>query len=178
MKKTIFILIIFLLIFTLNTNASVTSKGEKYITPQWVVAIHGVRIGASYGLFIKDNIEVGASLLFYNWSQDAEYFYHKNNMFKISFDTLYHLDILKMKKLDTFVGVSAGVGVDFHSVYINYGLTFLEKNTKLPFFISPFAGARYFIKDNLAIFAKGFISYYTGFTNLAISGAVGVSLRK
>jgi hypothetical protein len=97
-------------------------------------------------------------------------------MIKLSADILYHLDILKIKKLDTFAGINIGPGLNFHDV--TYGLTPPIHNAQFVFHLSPFAGARYYIKENLALFGKGFVSYYSFSKDLAINITLGVTFRK
>jgi len=70
MKKKISVLLILLFVFILSTNIYSAPKGEKYITPQWVFGFSSIRIGASYGIMFTNNIEIGASLFFYHWTQD------------------------------------------------------------------------------------------------------------
>jgi len=53
-------------------------------------------------------------------------------MIKLSADILYHLDILKIKKLDTFAGINIGPGLNFHDV--TYGLT--PPHTQCPICLS------------------------------------------
>ncbi len=176
MNKKVFVLLILLIVFMLSSNGFAINKGGKYITPQWVVAFHGMRIGVSYGIMFTENIELGASLFYYHWTQDEIWVYHSNNMIKLSADILYHLNIIKMKKLDTFAGLNIGPGINFHDV--TPGLAATIHNTQFVFHFSPFAGARYYIKKNLAIFGKGFLSYYSFSSKLALAASVGVTLRK
>lgn len=176
MRKKIFVVLILLFFLMLTSKGFSYEKGDKYITPQWVFGFDAIRVGVAYGIMFTDNIEVGASLFYYHYTEEPDGFLHTHDMIKFSADFLYHINLIKMEKLDTFAGINVGPAIDFHKVEFTPGYSI--NNTKFIIHGSPFIGARYYIKKDLALFGKIFISYYSISKYLAINGAFGITLKK
>ncbi len=176
MRKKIFVILILLFFIIPIGKGFSYEKGDKYVTPQWVFGFDAIRVGVAYGIMITENIEAGVSLFYYHYTEDTEGYFHTHNVMRFSIDFLYHLKVLDIEKLDTFAGINVGPAIDFHKVEYNEFLS--ENNIKFIIHATPFLGARFYIKDNLALFGKVFISYYSLSKNLAINGALGLTLRK
>lgn len=144
-KFLIFILAV-LLITSFAYSADNFKKGGKYLTPQIGLNSYAIPFGASFGLAITDNIEAGGTVMAYFWSD----FGYSFTIIQPSADLFYHFTNLDLP-VDLFAGASLGFSV-FSS---DTGYSGLYKSS---IFLSPFLGARYFLKDKLAISLKLYFS--------------------
>ncbi len=146
MKK---ILVISLLVFTLvaGVYGDNFKKGGKYLTGQIGLNSYAVPFGASFGLGLSSNIEVGATLMTYllgGWSA-----------IQMSGDMFYHFTSLDIP-VDLFAGGSIGYFTNIGGgVVYSSGIIFM-----------PGFGARYFLKNNLAISLRLYFSITKGLSGV------------
>ena len=141
MKKTLLIasLILMLTFGTLTASDDYFVKGGKYLTGQLGINSWAIPFGASFGVGITDNIEVGATVMAYFWSGIS--------VIQPSADAMYHFTTLDIP-VDVFAGASLG-----YAVVSGGGMTFASE-----LYLSPMIGARYFFKDNLAVSLRLYFS--------------------
>jgi hypothetical protein len=166
MGKTISILqaiFIVLFFFFALTSVSVSpqdkkfSKGSVFVTGQIGVNSYVATedpfntmpfpVGASYEFSLSDNIGIGGTIMFDKWSDYLGCFCGKFTflIFKPSLDFVYHLDTVKIKGLDFFVG--ANLGYSILSVSNELGNENISDLQSEPH-ISPFLGTHFYFWGN------------------------------
>jgi len=127
------------LIMTAGVSGKDFEKGQKFLTGQVGLNSNAVPFGASFGLAITDNIEVGATVMAYFWSGIS--------VIQPSADAMYHFTSLELP-VDLFAGASLG-----YAVVSGGGMTFASE-----IYLSPMIGARYYFQDNLAVSLRVYFS--------------------
>ncbi|MCK4888941.1 MAG: hypothetical protein KAS97_03360 [Candidatus Aminicenantes bacterium] len=154
MKKFLLItLLVFILIA--GVNGKDFEKGDKYLTGQIGLNTYAIPIGASFGLAITDNIEVGGTVMAYFWDGIT--------VIQPSADAMYHFTSLELP-VDLFAGASLG-----YLLAMGDGVTYSGGLS-----LTPMIGARYFFKDNLAVSLKVFFSVLGDMSGAG--GLLGVTL--
>lgn len=148
-KILIFVLSL-MLVSALTFSADNFEKGGKYVTPQIGLNSWAIPIGASYGIGFTENIEIGGTVM--------AYFFDGISVIVPSADAMYHFTELDLP-VDLFGGASLG-----YTIYSGGG----------DMFLTPFLGARYFFKDNLAVSFKAYFSILG--TYKGVGGFLGVTL--
>ncbi|MEN8154398.1 MAG: hypothetical protein ABFR75_10285 [Acidobacteriota bacterium] len=147
MRSKILIFVLSLILVSAFTfSADNFEKGGKYLTPQIGLNSYAIPFGASFGVGITDNIEVGGTLMLQFWGDIGFSF----TVIQPSLDAFYHFTSLDLP-VDLFAGASLGYSVfssdnDYFGVFAS------------SLYLSPMVGARYFIKDKLAISLKLYFS--------------------
>ena len=200
-KAVLFLIVMFFFVFSafaLNKDyieeersAKKSSKGSMYVTGQIGINSYVATdepfntlpfpLGASYEVFITDNIGIGGTVMFDKWSDYLGIFGGKwtFRVFKPSLDIAYHFNIKKIKGLDLFTGTSLGYGL--LSVSNELGSDYEGELKSEPHF-APFLGLNLHfwenlsgIFDNLLVTAKVYWSVAGDFSGLY--GAVGITYR-
>jgi len=113
-------------------NAAQFRKGDKLFTGQFAVFYRTVCLGGNFEYFLTPNISVGGDLVGT---------LNSPTVMIASPDVAYHFN-LKEKNIDVFAG--AGPALAFQ----------VRGSGGTSFGFKPFAGGRYYIKPNIAIYAK------------------------
>jgi len=170
-KITIVTLIVIFLSVSVFAGKKEFSKGYWYVTPQLGLNAYALPFGASIEMALKDNIGVGATLMLYFWSENIGPFNFSYTAINPSVDFYYHFLKLKVDKLDVYAGASLGFTIFSYSD--NLGAEY-KGDLGGGLFLAPFIGAKYMIKDKLAV---NFKSYFSAIGGLSGAGAViGVTL--
>lgn len=138
-------------------------------------------LGASFEVFITDNIGIGSTIMFDKWCDYLGIFGGRFTflLFKPSFDITYHFDLKKIKGLNLFTGASLGYSI--LSVSNNLGNDYVGNLKSEPHF-APYLGVHFYFWeklsgffDNLSVTLKVYWSVIGDFSG--VSGAAGISYR-
>lgn len=163
-KILIFVLSL-MLVSAFAFSADNFEKGGKYVTPQVGLNSWAIPFGASYGVGITDNIEVGVSVMVYFWSESFFGYDWSYTVITPSLEGAYHFTTLELP-VDVFAGLSLGYSI--FSLSDGSGNDYAGAFGS-SLYLSPFIGARYFFKDKYAVSLK---AYFSAMGDLSGAGAV------
>lgn len=149
MKKIFTLVIVLSLVFGMSLMAGKKEfkKGASFITGELGISSFGTPFGLSYEMGLKENIGVGASVMFQSWGYDLGMFGDFNQtLITPSVFALYHFNKIKVKKLDVSAGASIGFSI--------YSSDYMDEVLSGGLFVSLIANVRYYITDKLAINIK------------------------
>ncbi len=149
MKKIFTLVIVLSLVFGLSLMAGKKEfkKGSSFLTGEFGFNSFSTPFGISYEMGIKENIGVGATVMFQSWGYDLGIFGDYNQtLITPSVFALYHFNKIKVKKLDVSAGASIGFSIyssDWEDEVLSGGL-----------FVSLIANVRYYFSKKWAVNLK------------------------
>ncbi len=200
MKKTISILAVtFVLIFFVSQTASASdsgktnkfSKGSMYVTGQVGINSYVATdepfdsmpfpMGASYEVFIADNVGIGSKIMFDKWCDYLGVFGGKwtFRVFKPSLYIKYHLNLPGAEGMGLFAG--ADLGYSIFSASNELGNDYWG-DLKSGLHLAPFLGTNLYFWENLSGFFERFLVTFkvdwsvTG-DFAGLGGTVGITFR-
>ncbi len=143
------------------------SKGDKFLTGQVGLNSYAIPFGASYGMAINENVEVGGTVMLYFWS-DPGFSY---TVISPSLDAMYHFTKLEAENVDLFAGASLGYSI--FSVSSDYGTYTGTFSSSL--YLSPFVGGRYYFNEKTAVSLR--LHFAVSGTVTGVGGLLGVTFK-
>lgn len=177
-KAWIVAVMVVLLSLGLNAGSKEFSKGGMYLTPQVGINSYAIPFGAWFEVAITENIGVGGSLMFQLWSEDFflfdANFGYSATLITPAVEAAYHFTKIKMEKFDLYAGTALGFSIYSISWKDDVGGDD-DATGSSGIYLSPFAGARYYFSDKMAVNAKVNFSAIGDFSG--VGATVGLTLR-
>lgn len=200
MRKAISLLaVMFVLVFSMSQAASASdasrtkkfAKGSMYVTGQIGINSYVATdepfdampfpIGASYEVFIADNIGIGSKLMFDKWCDYLGVFGGKwtFRLFKPSLFIKYHFDLKGVEGMDFFTGADLGYSV--FSASNELGSDYWGDLKSGPD-LAPFLGTHLYFWENLSgFFEKLLITFKVNYSVTGdfsgVGGTIGITYK-
>lgn len=159
MKKIISSLLFSVLVLSGLSVSAQFDKGDKLLNAGinlgGTYGGGGVGLGGSFEAGIHDFVSVGAQADFVSWNYGWTGSNWKYNFFTIAARGSYHFGkhFLTMDNLDLYAGPSLGYRISKYKAPSGWGGVYTDSYGSGVFF-GVFAGARYYFKPNLGVFAE------------------------
>ncbi|GAA4442659.1 hypothetical protein GCM10023091_29830 [Ravibacter arvi] len=160
MKKLFAIFVMATAVFA-GTNAHAQfEKGDKLLNAGvnlgGTYGGGGVGLGASFEAGVHDFISVGAQLDWVSWNYGWTGYKWKYNFTTIAARGSYHFGkhFLQMDNLDLYAGPAIGYRISKYKDPSGYSGPSYVSSYDNGVFFGAFAGARYYFKENLGVFAE------------------------
>jgi outer membrane immunogenic protein len=173
MKKQLVILLSLVLISGLvfgaakkSLAADTFSEGGFYLSPMVGLNSYTIPFGLNVEYGVTPNIGIGGTVMYWGWSEPG----YSYSIIGIEAEATYHfVKEIKVEKFDFYAGV--GIGYNVFSSNVSGFSTGYGSGV----FFDPFAAARYYFSDKIALLMKLHIGFGGSFGG--VGGSAGVTFK-
>ena len=146
MKKTLIVLFVLILAFTLTADegAKAFKKGDKLLDLSFGFSSLSTPFAAGYEVGITENLGVNVSALFISWGYDLGWLGDLNQtLIMPQANVVYHFTKIKSPKFDLYTGAGAGFSI--------YSSDWDDETGTGGIFLTGILGVRYYVSKKISI---------------------------